>query len=98
MISRNSRYARRPVGTDQDDRRFIGGRHQILKTSWPDNRAHTVQEGDTLWALAFRYLGDAELWWIIADFNGIVNPLKALQPGRVLIIPSQRTVHEEMLP
>lgn len=41
--------------------------------------------GDSLQSIAGRFLGSAERWWEIADFNGV----GAAQPGRVLIVPLQ---------
>lgn len=74
----------------------------------PDNKLHTVQQGETLQHIAYRYYqgisnGDplfspAELWWIIADFQlpPIHDPTIALVPGSTLIIPSKRTVLEKV--
>jgi hypothetical protein len=42
-----------------------------------------VTEGDRRDLLAARHLGDAELWWRIADANGVVDPRAlAAAPGR----------------
>jgi len=38
---------------------------------WPDDRFHTVVEGDRVDLLAHRYLGRADLWWVICDYNDI---------------------------
>ncbi len=35
---------------------------------------HVVNDGDRLDSLAFRYLGDAEQWWRIADANPALDP------------------------
>lgn len=48
---------------------------------------HVVQLGDTLWALARRYLGDGRRWTEIADSNGVLDPRK-LQVGQELVIPT----------
>jgi len=71
-----------------------------------DNISHIVVEGDTLMQLAYKYYNGitpepqsaASLWWIIADFqpNPIINGTIQLQAGQVLIIPSKRTVIEEV--
>lgn len=71
-----------------------------------DNISHTVKEGDTLNQLAYKYYNGitpepqsaASLWWIIADFqpNPIIDGTLRLQAGQVLIIPSKRTVIEEI--
>lgn len=68
----------------------------------PDNRLHRVKVGDTLFNLASRSFKDfrrpAGLWWIIADFqpDPIHDPTIALTPGSTLVIPSTRTVLEEV--
>ncbi len=68
----------------------------------PDTRQHVVREGDTLFTLAGRYFTGipraAGLWWVIADFQPepIHDPTLVLTPGRVMYIPSLRTVNEEV--
>lgn len=53
----------------------------------PDpHRQHQLQVGETLDRLSARYYGDATRWRLIADANGVSDPL-ALRPGRVLTIP-----------
>lgn len=50
---------------------------------------HEVDEGETLWALASRYLGDPHRWVLIYEANRdrIPDP-DALEVGTVLVIPS----------
>lgn len=36
--------------------------------------------------IAYRYLGRADLWWVICDYNDIFFPLE-LEAGMVLRIP-----------
>ena len=44
-----------------------------------------VVEGDRRDVLAHRHVGDAELWWRLADANGLVDPRDAAAPvGRGL--------------
>ena len=65
-----------------------------------DNRQHRVLEGDDLFTLAGRYFQPLQrpsgLWWIIADFqpDPILDPTLRLEVGRMLWIPSVRTVTE----
>src|SRR4051794_539772 len=47
---------------------------------------HTVIAGETLEALAARYLGSSEAWWRIADANPAEFPF-APEPGHALVIP-----------
>lgn len=46
---------------------------------------YTVRAGDTLWAIAKRYLGDGSRYPEIAAANGIANP-NLIYPGQVLRI------------
>ena len=42
-------------------------------------------EGDRRELLAARHLGDVELWWRLADANGLIDPAEMTEPpGRVL--------------
>src|SRR5213076_3201353 len=49
-------------------------------------RTHTVAAGETLWALALRFYGDAELHRLIATASGIADP-DAIDVGQRLIFP-----------
>jgi YD repeat-containing protein len=48
---------------------------------------YTVNQGDTLKGIALAVYGDAKLWYLIADANGIANDA-GLTPGKVLTIPN----------
>jgi hypothetical protein len=49
-------------------------------------RARTVQDGDSLPSIAYEAYGDPTRWRVIAEANGVDNPL-ALQRGGQLTIP-----------
>jgi nucleoid-associated protein YgaU len=49
-------------------------------------RTHTVVAGETLWALALRFYGDAELYRLIATASGIADP-DVIDVGQRLIFP-----------
>lgn len=44
-------------------------------------------EGENLPQIAHKYYGDPSLWWLLAWFNNIDQPL-GLQPGTALLIPT----------
>ncbi len=48
-----------------------------------------VQEGDTLRSIAARVFGDASLWYILAEANGLTNPDEKLAAGTQLDIPNK---------
>jgi LysM repeat protein len=52
----------------------------------PQPQTHTVSEGDTLWAIAKRYLGDGSRYPEIAELNNVENP-DVIYPGQVFTIP-----------
>ena len=50
------------------------------------SRSHLVQAGEAIDAIAARYYGAGTDWRLIAEANGIEDPLR-LAPGTVLVIP-----------
>jgi len=59
-------------------------------TRWdaaPALREHVIQEGDTLWALAVKYLGSGHKWPEIQKLNDSIDPGK-LRNGMTLLIPA----------
>lgn len=101
---RYSRYTFAYAAKDASGDLVLHGAEPFRYRDIADNREHVVREGDTLFTLAGRYFRSgslprpAGLWWVIADFQPtpIHDPTLALQPGRVLVIPSVRTVIEEI--
>jgi hypothetical protein len=47
---------------------------------------HTIQDGDTLPSIAYRAYGDATRWRVIAEANGVDDPLR-LRRGSPLMLP-----------
>lgn len=98
----NSRYSYATAVTDASDAVHLYGEEPFRFRDYADNRQHVVRQGDTVFSLAARYFTDFDrpdgLWWIIADFQPepIHDPTVDLEPGRVVIIPSVRTVHEQV--
>ncbi|MDR2686732.1 MAG: glucosaminidase domain-containing protein [Oscillospiraceae bacterium] len=57
-------------------------------TAWDAGEiTHVVKQGDTLWALAVRYLGDGQKWPLIQQLNGGIDP-RRLRIGSILRIPT----------
>ena len=86
MIGESSRYSGCVLYIDGADE-FIGSRLQIDTSPQQDDLFHVVQDTDRIDLLAYRYLGDPTLWWVICDYNDILLPLD-LEFGVVLRIPS----------
>lgn len=62
-----------------------------------DNITHPIVQSDTWQSIAYRYYGDALLWWVVVDFQSVYDPTVALVPGERLTLPSLRTVQEDIL-
>jgi hypothetical protein len=50
------------------------------------HKTHRVQPGETLDRISARYYGDSTQWRVLADANGIEDPL-SIRPGSLLAIP-----------
>ena len=50
-------------------------------------RTHVVRDGDSLQSIAYDAYGDPTRWRLVADANGIDNPMRTPPRGDVLAIP-----------
>jgi hypothetical protein len=68
----------------------LGALAQEPESSAPQEaRTHTVVEGNTLWSLAVRYLGDGGEWRRLYEVNReVIADPAVLEPGMVLTIPA----------
>lgn len=89
-----SRYNNFPYYYNTVDNKYIYGTTSNLKTS-SAYLIHTVQQNDTLDTLALYYYNNPTYYWIIADFNRISDPYKALTVGSQIKIPSFSTIEFE---
>ena len=96
MGAETSRYAKIAPVIDSAGRKIMPVRYRIASPIRPDDRFHTVIEGERIDQIANRYFGDATLWWVICDYNAIQFPLE-LTPRAVLRIPSNRTIQMRIL-
>jgi len=93
MYSRNSRYVDSDLITENDVKFFsIWTRIKEIKTSTESINflEHTIQQSEVgcLDILADRYYNNQRLWWYIAAFNNIINPIEDMFVGQTLKIPS----------
>lgn len=84
---RLSRYANFPYYYNTLDNKYIYGTTSYLSQD-ASAKYHKVKKGDTLDKLALIYYGNPTYFWVIADFNRILNCLDDLEIGSTLYIPS----------
>ena len=75
MICDRSRY-RDCVIFQDGETQFLGNRPAVNIAPQPDDRFHEVVDGDRIDLLAYNYLHDPQLWWVICDWNNISFPLE----------------------
>lgn len=98
-----SRYRLSTLLRDVDGRSYLTEAARYGYRELQDNIGHVVKDGDDLWTIAGRYyqniLGGETLFWVIGHFQPVPihDPTIALTPGSVVIVPSERTVREEIL-
>ena len=90
-VQAKSRYVFTRTVVGLDDTSTLTDREPYSFKNDPLNQIHRVEPGDTLYALAERYLRSAGLWWIVADYQDppITDPTLRLTPGSILIIPPE---------
>ena len=82
-----SRYNNFPYYYHPIDNKYIYGTTAYLKDTTP-YVVHIVKKNDTLDSLALFYYNNPTYYWIIADFNRIIDPYEPLTVGTQIKIPS----------
>lgn len=81
-----SRYAYFPYYYNTVDDKYVYGITANLDTSTAFSE-YVVKAGDTLDLIALNHYNDPTRYWIIADFNRILDPFEKLTVGQKLKIP-----------
>ena len=68
-----SRYAGAPYFYDTVTKKVVPGITQQMDRSTP-YLSHKVTSSDTLDSLSLQYYNDPTFWWVIAQFNVILDP------------------------
>lgn len=68
---------------------FLNNSLAEFRTDYPVSY-HKVTTADLMRPdlISWQYYQNVEFWWIICYVNRIMNPLKEIVPGAILIIPS----------
>ena len=70
----------------------LDNKYQLSTKAWLDDvdshEKYIVQEGDTYDLIALKFYNNPTYYWIICDYNHIVDPFRKLEVGTVLYIPT----------
>lgn len=90
----NSRYTNGTVTVNRSGNKFLILRNSLVLTEDEGDIFVTITKDlvNRPDLIADKAYGDADLWWVIYEFNGIRDPLFDLKPGRILRIPKLERV------
>lgn len=92
MLVRSSRYV--SGGTTEVNPRALEWWERTVFPINPDDNSYVVErkfEG-RLDLISASYLGEPRHWWVIAQYNNILDPHSEIVQGRVLYIPTSERV------
>ena len=97
-IDYESRYNWSVLYVDKNNGDFYGTRQPLGLREDNSDLFHTVTDYDSkrIDLIAWKYYRDVKLWWIIADYNAIANPLE-IPVGTTLRIPAYERVQMRVL-
>lgn len=73
-------------------------RSLVVRSAKASLQEYIVMEGDSWSNVAARFLrGRSDLWWVIAEYSGVIDPFTELKVGQKLKIPTFSTVMFDVL-
>lgn len=82
------------LGTDENTG-AVSYKSQLETSTWlsQDNEyfEYTTKEGDTFDSIALEYYNNPTFYWIICDFNRVLDCMQPLKKGTILYIPKLGT-------
>ena len=77
---------------------FLGTRQPLKLREHETDFFHVVTDIDSkrIDLIAWKYYRDVNLWWVIAEFNNIINPLE-IPVGTTLRIPSYERIQMKVI-
>ena len=93
-----SRYNWSVLYQDSRNGDFYGTRQPLKLREHDSDMFHVVTDADSkrIDLIAWKYYRDVRLWWVIAEFNNISNPLE-IPAGTTLRIPTYERIQMKVL-
>ena len=86
-----SRYESFPYYYDEINNRYYYGLVANLSKNTP-YAAYTVQNGDSYDSIAYDMYGSALFYWVICNFNNVMDCFENPEPGTILKLPSLNSI------
>lgn len=93
---RVSRYSVFPIYFNRVDKKYIYGLTSNLRKSNTTYVMHKVEQGDTLDTISLYYYNSPLYFWIVADYNDILDPYEDLKEGTMLRIPTFNNIEYDI--
>lgn len=77
---------------------FLGTRQPLKLREHETDFFHVITDTDSkrIDLIAWKYYRDVSLWWVIAEFNNIINPLE-IPVGTTLRIPTYERIQMKVI-
>lgn len=89
-----SKYSNTPYYYNEIDNKYMCGLGNRLNKG-TNYIQYKIQNGDTLDKIALKFYQNPSYYWIIADFNNIIDAFVDLKVGALLYIPTLSNVKFE---
>jgi len=94
-----SRYKKTSIYKGSDNQYYYGVWKVPKIDPQPVDVYHTIATGEDLRldAIAYKYYGNYQLWWVIAVANNILDPFTELKIGQTIRIPYLPYIFSDIL-
>ena len=82
-----SRYNGFPYYYNSHDKNYQLGTKSWLKTDIDDYITYTVRKDDTWDSLALEHYNNPTYYWVLCDFNRVIDPMVNPEEGSTIYIP-----------
>ena len=68
---------------------WLSAEYKNIKFRLPPVHRHvcSITDAANSPGIAFKYYQNVDNWWVVCQYNGIIEPVSAFYPGRVLLLP-----------
>lgn len=110
LDEKQSLQIKNSVYNSKNGRYVLGGQTEVSaqQLEWWNRVSMKVDPSDLVYfmekkyegrpdTLGYVFYGDPGLWWVIAQYNNILDPFTELVEGRILLIPTLERVNSQLI-